>query len=339
MFNIYNFEESSSSSDSKNVSFLICHMKKILQALKRSFFSFILLFSCLTSFADKEKTKAVYTETQIQDIYLQSEKLKNTTLLVIIDDAKSSPGKKLTSALEKNWNFNPYKIVKSDSIDQYIANPKYSILTIYYENSTETDAPAQGYYLGVFIGDEKNKTFDGTDEFISLAIPGRKIKTLSKRDSILKENTYLFNFFIKNLNNQLIKAHQKTNSNVITSSKNLCTYYDSGKDLLANKTILICQEGIDAKFNPKAFIKNFNLKPEQLKIVEKKEIESAINKQNEKIAFGYDFSGGKGKIFDASTGTLLAEGFAKGTLKTKILAYSILPAFIIVLALLLSGYK
>ncbi len=304
--------------------------------IHKLFFALILFISSLTSFAEN-KEKLLYSAVQVQDIYTQSEKLKNTTLLVIIDDTKSSSGKKLIAAMEKSWNFNPYKIVQGDSIDQYISNPKYSILTIYYEDGAEKKSLTHGYNFGIFIGDEKNKKFDMAEEFISIAIPGSKSKTTSKSDSVLKENNYLFNFYIKNLNNQVLKANQKINSKVETSSKNLCSYYDNGKELLANKTILICQEGIDAKFDPKAFVKNFNIKPEQLKIVEKKEIETAINKQNEKIAFGYDFSGGNGKLYDASKGTLLAEGFAKGTLKTKILIYSIAPVFILVLILLFSN--
>lgn len=313
-------------------------MKKRLHLsfLKTFLLSIFTLWS-LGVFAEL-KEKDLYTPVQLEDIYLQSEKIKNTTLLVTIDDPKSSSGKKLIAAMEKNWKFNPYKIVNGDSINQYISNPKYSILTIYYENANDKNPLSQGYQFGIFLGDEKIKEFDKAEEFVSIAFPGSKLKTTSKGDSILKENNYLFSFFVKNLNSQLTRANQKINAKV-KSSKSLCSYYDNAQEILAGKTILICQDGIDAKFDPKAFVKNFNLKPEQLKIVEKKEIENAINKQNDKIAFGYDFRGGNGKLFDASNGNLLAEGFAKKTILKKVLIYSVAPVFAGVLIWLLSGYK
>ena len=139
------------------------------------------------------------------------------------------------------------------------------------------------------------------------------------------------------MQNEVEKALQKTNTQVASDIK--CTYYDNGKEVLSGKTILIAQEGIDARFNSKAFLKNFNLNPDQLKIVDAKEIETALNKQNDKIAFAYDFAEGQGKIFDASKNTLLAEGFAKKTLKNKIIAYTAAPLFILLLVLLLSTNK
>jgi hypothetical protein len=275
----------------------------------------------------------LYTEIQIQDNFAQAQKLKNTTLLVIIDDPKSAAGKKFIASVDKNWTFNPHKFVNGDSINNYISNPNYSILTIFFEGGEDKKSNNQGYHFGIYLGNEKNKSFETAEEFTSISIPGKKQKTTIKVDSILKENSYLFSFFIKHLQTQVEKAYQKTNIQVQPSIK--CTYYDDGKDLLSKKTILISQQGIDEKFDPKAFIKNFNLSPDQLKIVDTKEIETALAKQNDKIAFGYDFLGGTGRIFDANKNTLLAEGYAKGTLKNKILAYSIAPVFILLLVLLI----
>jgi hypothetical protein len=305
--------------------------------MKRNITIFFVLLTSLLFAQEKDKSKMLYTDLQVQDNYAQAQKLKNSTLLVIIDDMKSASGKKFMNSIDKNWSFNPHRFVKGDSIEQYISNPNYSILTIFHEGNEDKKTPQNGYYLGVYIGDEKNKSFAAADEFTSIGLPGKKEKTSLKTDSVLKENSYLFSFFIKHLQNEVEKALQKTNTKVIPSFK--CTYYDNGKEVLANKTILIAQEGIDAKFNPKAFLKNFNLSPEQLKIVDSKEIETALSKQNDKIAFAYDFTGGTGKIFDAGKNTLLAEGYAKSTLRNKIIAYTVAPVFILLLVLVLTTYK
>lgn len=258
------------------------------------------------------------TRSMTSAAFKDAEKLKKTTLLVALDDENSEVSKKLIKEMETYWKFNTFKFIKATEINTYQVDPKYSILML---AKYMTAKQADGYAYSIILGDKKNKTSkSGTMSARPIASVPLPDTWNRKTGATLIDYSYLITFFVQNLQEQAIQGYEKKVHKTYKYKNAL--YYDEGFKEIKDMTVLISKAGLNKDFKKKYFVKNFGLKDEQVMIVEKEDIEMALQKQDEKVAIVYDFSFKSGSIYSIKGAHQMAYGSSANMLGYKIYYYS-----------------
>lgn len=265
-----------------------------------TFLSFSLIFN-LKSFAQIRIGKD--TKETIELRYKNTSALKKTTLMVALDDENSLVSKKLIANIETYWKFTPYQFIKATEITKYLKDPKYSILML--GGSGPDYDNAFGYCI--LLGDKKNKT---TAEG---AITAKVVSSVQLPDNWTKKTgltlldfKYLITFFVQALQKDVTDSYEKKVHK--TYGYKNAYYFDGGVEEIKDMKVLISQDGLNPDFKKANFLKNFGLKDEQVIIVEKEDIEKALEIQDDKVAFIYDFTGKLGTIYSVKNAHAIAYG-------------------------------
>lgn len=275
----------------------------------------LIVVLCLTLLYNVVLAGANFMQTQIN--YNYAIKLKETTLLVAIDDEKSAIDQALMNAVNTYWKYTPYKFIKSSEIEKNCSDPSYSFLVKATYGTTSTNY--QPTYLFLLLGKKgaqdlselSRKTSERILRSIEIVLPyegDMLYKTINKslRDYSIYLPFYL-NYFQDIMNAFSSKESiswgepriEMGNHRVCINSK----FYNNGKKELQNKTLLINKNELSNEFNKENFDKNFykNTKGLNLsyKIVEPTDIQRAIEQKETNYVFWYNVQyfneTGKGK--------------------------------------------
>lgn len=245
---------------------------------------------------------------------LSAERLKGTTLVVLLDNEMPVISDKLKSSMSKYWKHTKYEFANTDQMNTYLKDDKYSVLGIFRHVREDDKKRVLEYSFSILLGNKKNKEVNDAEIVASVSLPDTWAKGVG---SMIIEYDYLIPFFIKHLNTTVGEYLNKEANEI--NRKGNAYYYNNGKEKLIGKTILINEKGTGKSFNIKQFCKNFSLKKDQVKMVSKEEIEKAIEREDDSIAFVYDMTL-TGKIFDAKTTKTLAYGTGINILKRRLLS-------------------
>lgn len=297
--------------------------------MKRLIFTLISIF-CF-GIASAQLTVGKKTGYQIEEDYKHASELKKTTLMVILENNDEFESSKLISSIKKLWNFNEIEFADQNQLKEILSNPKLSALTIYSLKSYETSKEIKGYGVGIFLGSKVNKDGELNKAKIvaSMRLPSLSLK---KSGHVLKDFDFISALITQNLqykvNSYLNKETEKT-----FKVKN-ALFYDNGQSKIANQEILILDEIVPAKFDKEIFLRNGKLKSNNVKIVSKNEIESAIKAGDPKTSVVYDADGYTMNVYSADNCKQLATIAHKKMTGNKIYIYGVSIASIVVLALL-----
>ncbi len=282
--------------------FIIKFQNSSLNTKRKIIFLGLLLFFNLTFNINSSAQLRIGKDTKstTEKWYKRASALKKTTLMVAIDDENSLVSKKLIAAVETYWKFTPHQFIKTTEIDKYLKDPQYSILFL---AKFVSDTKASEYAYGIVLGDKKNKKIGDAALVSSIPLPDSWTK---KTGATLLDFKYLTTFFVQALQKDVTDSYEKKIHK--TYAHKHAHYYDNGLEEIKDKKILISKAALNPDFNKTNFLRNFGLKEEQVFIVEKEGIEEALEKQDEKVAFIYDFTGKLGTIYSIKGANALAYG-------------------------------
>lgn len=179
-------------------------------------------------------------------------------------------------------------------------DPKYSVLFL---GKYGSDKNSDGFAYGIILGDKKNKKIGDAKVVTSIPLPDSWSK---KTGATLLDFKYLITFFVQTLQKDVSDTYEKKEHTIHRYKYSY--YYDDGVNEIKDKKVLISKDALNPDFNKTNFLRNFGLKDEQVIIVEKEDIERALEKQDDKVAFIYDFTGKVGVIHSVKGATAIAYG-------------------------------
>ena len=251
----------------------------------------LLLLFCLSTVLSFSQTSS----------FAVANKLKKTTLMVVIEDEESTYTQILKTSLEKYWTHTKFEFIKSDEVEKYISDENYSLLMSLKYVDSEKDKTANDYTFSIILGDENTKEIKDAKIIKSILIPG---KWNRKTGMKMLEYEYLLPFFIQNLESQIALDLKKISYKTIL--KKGINYYNNGLEILPKKTILIYKDAVKKDFDLEIFCDNLNIDYNKARLVSKEELMKVIEDRDDRYAIVYDVDYAA-DIFDAKTGLIIIE--------------------------------
>ena len=275
---------------------------------------------------------AICSFTFAEDNYSCVAKLKKTTLCVVIDNEEFDAYKKLKAAVEKSWTFTKYQFIKSSEIGEYINKPAYSVLTFIAITEDPASTQSKSYYSigALWLTKEPIKRFAGWGLYILQGdvknkYDSKKEIPANRLDHVSAGLGGLFAYELREFGSfDYMVAHvlKKLHSDVESINKKLpliafaafgkmekdgkTMYFNGGKSLLKGKTLLVDKDIIGKISTAKKYSETFDIPLENIKLVSKNEIASAVESGDETIVYSLNTDMPGTLIFSAKDSKIVA---------------------------------
>jgi hypothetical protein len=198
-------------------------------------------------------------------------KFFNTKTLIVLDpNPISHYNHQIKEAVKKNWDLTEYEFIKYSEYEKYKKDPNYSFLMENIVVFEKDKTKARYRFISLMLG---KKVVLMEDMPTLVAVP------LSYREVDQEYWSYKLGVILR-----FIQKHvrlMKKNPDII--SDNIFDYYNKNMKDIKGKTLYLVKDELAEEVNTREEIKEYY--PYDFKIVTRKEVEEAIEEQNEDIVF------------------------------------------------------
>lgn len=231
-----------------------------------------------------------------------ADKIKETTVLVALNDESSDVAQSLIVAMDMFWTKTEYKFIKTSEIDKFICNPSYSLI-IPLNTSFKSSDKVLGYFMVFILGNSRYKDLQDLNWQMDIKLPNKKVN----KQKVILDYSHLTSFIVRRFDKELTDWENA----VLEQSQEIYKLEKEGLEEINKKTIFICKNDLPPDFDYDTFQKKVkkNLKnPDQkVKIVSPEEIKKAIDTKDETVVVVDLFlsatrrKGGYGNGYSAAT--------------------------------------
>jgi hypothetical protein len=195
----------------------------------------------------------------------------NTKTLVVLE---SNPlleyNDKITEAIKENWIITPYEFVSYQEFEEKRQDPQYSFLLTTTVTFDKDKTKAQYTFLQLLLGGSYIRFGDMPD---LVSIP------LAYRNTDEVNHIYKLGVIVRFVQSHMQLLREKPS----VASGNMLNYYNLNMGDLKNKTLYLVKDELSADVNTTEKIRRYY--PFRVKIVDREEVEEAINRSDPDVVF------------------------------------------------------
>lgn len=195
---------------------------------------------------------------------------KTKTLIVLDDNPMSDYNFRIREVIVKNWTITEYDFISNAEFEKKRFNPEYSFIINTVVTFNKDKTKARYNFLSLLIGC-KEKNIANMPDLCSVPLSYKHVH----------EDSYSYKLacFIR-----FMQKHVKlVSENPELISENILKYYNKNTELLNDKTLYILQNELDKDVNTLSKIKK--VYSGSVKLVDREDIETAIENKKENIVF------------------------------------------------------
>ncbi|MBN2681387.1 MAG: hypothetical protein JXR58_02655, partial [Bacteroidales bacterium] len=227
--------------------------------MKRILTSLLLIISFL-SYSQNE----VGTREQIETFF------KTTTLVVVDDNPLLEYNMEIKEAIEKSWKITEYKFISRTEYEEKRKDANYSFITLDDAVFEKDQTKAEYTFMCLSLGGNYKTSSE---------MPQLCTVPLSYKD--VDEETYAYK--IGTLINFVQNHMLLTSQNTTLKGTNIIGYYNKNISSIKDKTLYLVKEELGSEVNTEKKIKE--VYPYKFKLVEREEIEEAIDRNDDSVVF------------------------------------------------------